>query len=100
MKWPFAFAALSATALSVVAEEVLGRASVIDGGTFEIRGVRIRLWGIDAPESDQLCRGENSIQYRCDAKAAMNWMPSCGPSRGVCARGPRSIWTHSCDLFG
>jgi Staphylococcal nuclease homologue len=26
--------------------------------------------GIDAPESSQLCRGEDSLQYRCGAKAA------------------------------
>jgi endonuclease YncB( thermonuclease family) len=31
---------------------------------------RIRLWGIDAPESDQLCRGDDSEQYRCGAEAA------------------------------
>jgi endonuclease YncB( thermonuclease family) len=70
MKWLFAFAALSVTALPAVAEGFLGRASVIDGDTLEIRGVRIRLWGIDAPESDQLCRGEDRVQYRCGAKAA------------------------------
>src|SRR6516162_9469961 len=29
-----------------------------------------RLWGIDAPESSQLCRGEDSLQYRCGAQAA------------------------------
>src|SRR5689334_11275214 len=48
----------------------IGRASVIDGDTIEIHGTRIRLWGIDAPESDQLCRGADSEQYRCGAKAA------------------------------
>lgn len=47
-----------------------GQASVIDGDTLEIHGVRIRLWGIDAPESSQLCRGEDSLPYRCGAKAA------------------------------
>ena len=47
-----------------------GQASVIDGDTLEIHGTRIRLWGIDAPESSQLCRGEDSLQYRCGAKAA------------------------------
>jgi endonuclease YncB( thermonuclease family) len=26
--------------------------------------------GIDAPESSQLCRGEDSLQYRCGAQAA------------------------------
>jgi len=32
-----------------------GRASVIDGDTLEIKGRRIRLHGIDAPESGQTC---------------------------------------------
>jgi endonuclease YncB( thermonuclease family) len=36
------------------ADNVSGQASVIDGDTLEIHGSRIRLWGIDAPESNQL----------------------------------------------
>jgi endonuclease YncB( thermonuclease family) len=44
------------------------QASIIDGETLEIHGARIRLSGIDAPESTQLCRGEDSLQYRCGAK--------------------------------
>lgn len=55
---------------SGMTEQITGKASVIDGDTLEIRGTRIRLWGIDAPESSQLCRGNDSLQYRCGAKAA------------------------------
>ena len=53
-----------------LADNVVGQASVIDGDTLEIHGIHIRLWGIDAPESSQLCRGEDSLQYRCGGQAA------------------------------
>jgi endonuclease YncB( thermonuclease family) len=52
------------------ADDFAGQASVVDGDTLEIQGTRIRLWGVDAPESIQLCRGEDSSQYRCGAQAA------------------------------
>src|ERR1700745_1382658 len=52
------------------ADDFVGQASVVDGDTREIHGIRIRLWGVDAPESSQLCRGEDSLQYRCGAQAA------------------------------
>jgi endonuclease YncB( thermonuclease family) len=42
--------------------DLAGRASVIDGDTIEVHGTRIRLWGIDAPESTQPCRGDDSEQ--------------------------------------
>jgi endonuclease YncB( thermonuclease family) len=55
---------------AALADDFVGQASVIDGDTLEIHGTRIRLWGIDAPESSQLCRGEDSSPYRCGAQAA------------------------------
>ncbi len=54
----------------VSANELVGQASVIDGDTLEIHGTRIRVFGIDAPESDQLCRDEESNLYRCGQKAS------------------------------
>jgi len=56
--------------------DLIGQASIIDGDTLEIHGARIRLWGIDAPESSQLCRGEDSLQYRAAQKLRTNWRPS------------------------
>jgi endonuclease YncB( thermonuclease family) len=58
------------TAATALADDLIGQASVVDGDTLEIHGTRIRLWGIDAPESSQLCRNEESDQYRCGAVSA------------------------------
>jgi endonuclease YncB( thermonuclease family) len=66
------FAALPLLLLSsaALADDYVGEASVIDGDTLGIHGARVRLWGIDAPVSSQLCRGEDSLPYRCGAQAA------------------------------
>src|SRR3979490_3130895 len=64
------FAAACLCAPPAFADNLTGHASTIDGDTLEIHGTRIRLWGIDAPESNQLCRSDESLQYQCGAKAA------------------------------
>jgi endonuclease YncB( thermonuclease family) len=43
------------TGPALAAEPIVGRASVTDGDTVVIRGTRIRLHGIDAPESAPHC---------------------------------------------
>ena len=60
---------VSALALSsAVHAEVSGRASVIDGDTIEVGGDRIRLHGIDAPESAQTCLAAGE-RWRCGRRA-------------------------------
>lgn len=59
----------SATA-APAADAVAGRATVIDGDTIEIRGARIRLHGVDAPESWQRCEDGDGRLYRCGKEAA------------------------------
>jgi endonuclease YncB( thermonuclease family) len=52
---------------------VIGRASVIDGDTIEIHGTRIRLNGIDAPESNQVCTDTSGKRYGC-GRASANFL--------------------------
>jgi endonuclease YncB( thermonuclease family) len=69
-----AFALVASSADSLVADEsvrpLVGRASVVDGDTIEITGERIRINGIDAPESSQLCQDDQGQSYRCGAMSA------------------------------
>ena len=58
-----------ATTLPTSANDLAGQASIIDGDTLEIHGTHVRLWGIDALETDQLCRDEVGEHYRCGQKA-------------------------------
>ena len=46
------------------AGEIIGNPIITDGDTIKIINKRIRLYGIDAPESKQLCK-KNFREYRC-----------------------------------
>ncbi|MFL6816449.1 MAG: thermonuclease family protein [Bradyrhizobium sp.] len=59
----------------------------------EIHGTPIRLWGIDPPESSQLWRGEDSLQYRCGAKSANDL-------DAFIARRPVSCESRDLDRYG
>lgn len=68
----FAIAVMAATPAHG-AGEIVGRAHVVDGDTLDIGRERIRLWGVDAPESRQFCALPTGSSWRCgdDARTAL-----------------------------
>jgi endonuclease YncB( thermonuclease family) len=52
-------------AMPAQAETLTGRATVADGDTLTVDGVKIRLFGIDAPELDQTCQTADGARWAC-----------------------------------
>lgn len=51
-------------------DELVGRASIVDGDTITISGQDVRFNGIDAPESEQRCTNASGANYACGRVAA------------------------------
>lgn len=66
-----ALAAAGLASPSVAEITIVGVASVIDGDTIDIHGTRIRLAGVDAPESQQECVNADGHKWRCGQQAAL-----------------------------
>ena len=72
------------------------KAPVIDGDTIEIHGLRIRLHGIDAPESRQECTRPDGTFWRCGQQAALALSDHIG--RAVVRCEPRDRDRYGCTV--
>lgn len=65
-----AFSAIAAMVVRLPAEPIIfGQPEIIDGDTIIVAGVRIRLYGIDAPEGDQRCLDGMGQVFKCGSLA-------------------------------
>ncbi len=76
-------AGLLAFALPAQAETLSGQARIIDGDTLAVAGERIRLNGIDAPESRQTC-GRDGRQWACGKASTQALHRLIGPNEVLC----------------
>ncbi len=72
---------------------ITGLASVVDGDTLDVAGVRIRLHGIDAPEPGQTCLRADGFPYDCGAVATATL-------QGALTAGPVHCRRYDTDQYG
>ena len=69
---------------SLHAEQIQGKAIVIDSDTLEMHGIRLRLHGADAPESGQFCFDSSDETYGCGQAAALSMESFVGVNMVIC----------------
>ena len=70
--------------LSVRSAEISGKPRVIDGDTIEVSGERIRLHGIDTPETNQRCTDISKKRWDCGRRATSALIDLIGGQSVVC----------------
>ena len=66
-------------------QRIVGRATITDGDSFEIRDTSIRLFGVDAPEGRQPC-SRDGREWACGEEAARRLRSLTGSGDVVCTR--------------
>ncbi len=85
-----------------VLAEITGKPRIIDGDTIEIAGQRIRLYGIDAPESAQTCVADNK-RWPCGTNATLALSGMIGTNWVACRERDRDRYGRIvavCNIAG
>ncbi len=69
---------------AAAAQDLTGTIRVVDGDTFAVAGQTIRIFGIDAPETDQMCGGSGTPMWGCGAWVSGEVRARFGGRRARC----------------
>ena len=89
----FGGAAYLAARLDPLPPRFVGAAQATDGDSLRLRGDRVRLLGIDAPELDQVCWDASGAEWSC-GRSARDRLAA------LVARGATSCQPHGQDKYG
>ncbi len=91
---PWASLILISACATASAGEVYGQAQVLDGDSLRIGELEIRLFGIDAPESQQTCRIGNR-QWDCGRSATRALKEMIGSAKVRCTWSERDSYNRA-----
>lgn len=83
-KAALAIVLLAASLAAAGAETIVGRALVIDADTIDVDRTRIRLSGLDAPETGQQCADAAGRLYSCGSRASLALADHLGQRTVTC----------------
>ena len=80
-KTAIALLLVGASSATAMANDINGQARILDGDTIAVGASKIRLEGIDAPETDQLCLRADGTKWACGiaAKEQLQILADRGP---------------------
>ncbi|MGE0677196.1 thermonuclease family protein [Pseudolabrys sp.] len=84
MRLAYAVLLIALSAAPAAAEEIFGIPTVVDGDTLYVASVKIRLSGIDAPETDQICLDDKGQNSNCGLQAKQQLQERFGSARLTC----------------
>lgn len=71
---------------------------IIDGDTIEVNSEKIRLHGIDTPETKQKCFNNNHLQYSCGERATKELRDIIGTNEVSCIRKDKDRYGRSVSV--
>ena len=79
--------------------EILGSVPrIVDADTLEVAGQKVRLQGIDAPESAQSCRQAGDQRYQCGEHATQALRTRIGPDAVTCTIAGRDRYLRALGI--
>jgi endonuclease YncB( thermonuclease family) len=89
--------------IATAGERFEGQAEIVDANTFRVSRTKLRLWGVDAPESGQVSLNAAGNRYLCGSKAALALADWIGRRRLSCQQRDTDRYGRpvaSCTLAG